>query len=600
MMRSDEQESQVQMDYDVEEHFPSSPPERRQVGQTRKHNDEKVSDPIHHGEETQNDSLGSRVEETQFVALEHATQADDEPSFQDASKQSEMATAEMQASSIAHTLPQFTAIERPRVPDLVGSVAGFKFGRVQQAHLDFGINKGKAGKDNKRDEAQQQGRRTVGAKEDAPLPKPVPLPRSPTPKTPLPSQTRSQKRNTITKPFPEVSSSDQPPARRMKSISAPTQHASAASHPLQSLDVNRSTSTNQVSASHKTDVFTGQGNMSGQVQNATSASSHRQVLSPSHNNPINVQAAEMREKHQVGEPPGVQVNTMLPPPAALHHNDGPNEWAQVPPSGPPREQVLAPDHEDVDGEVSTFEAAHDSLTETALNGNWVDNESNNQFQPPSQPHSRPQSALSNTAKARAARSLTSDEPHTQGVTESVVLGNGHPMRVQKPAGGINRRAKSNQKASTQAQIPKLTADGLRAFQQFMPGIAEVLQECEDQKTILESQQAEIKKLNLSNNESKKQIENLNNDKVILTAKIKKFTEISAKYKAHMNDVVQAQKYLMAEQNEIRTQAATLHEQSKAALKVVANEDRLRQLIHIAREERPSAEKFKESKLSSCL
>lgn len=407
-------------------------------------------------------------------------------------------------------------------------------------------------------------------------------------------------------PFPEVS--ELPPGRRMKSTPALNQHrASAASHPLQSMDTNGSiphpTSTNWTSEPYKVDGFTGQGNMSKPFQTATGASCRRESLSSSHHNPGKAQAATIRHNVHGGEKPGVQEDSMLPPPAGSHHGENQTDWAQVPPPGPSREQLLAPHHRNVDGEISPPEAAQTSHIDAAIHWNQVGTETNDQLQPPSQPNSRPQSALSNTAKVRA-RPLVLDDLLPQGVAEAAVLSTIHPMKIQKSSGGMSRGVKLHPQANTHQQDPLATVSGLRSYLQNLPGIEQALKEYVDQKAVLESQQAEIEKLNLSNKESKEQIQLLQDEKVALAAKVKRFTEISARYKAHMNDVVQAQKHLMDERKKIKTESAEVREQSKAALKAHADrqnhENTLRQLIIKTRDIRPPAEKLEECKELSCI
>lgn len=130
MLDPDEQDNQiVDPGYDALTSTPSSPPDRLACDVTRDHPNSvgTLSDLNVPKEETQNDSLGSRVEETQFFALERDPQALDE-SFSKSTGVSQT-NAGTCAATAAFDLPVFT-IERPKDPSLDSDVSGFKFGKA--------------------------------------------------------------------------------------------------------------------------------------------------------------------------------------------------------------------------------------------------------------------------------------------------------------------------------------------------------------------------------------------------------------------------------------------------------------------------------------
>jgi hypothetical protein len=302
--------------------------------------------------------------------------------------------------------------------------------------------------------------------------------------------------------------------------------------------------------------------------------------------------------------PDIQKNTAESCPAAPeHHIENGGERDQC---SPPPRQGLNPDHRDQVEEAVSPGFVHGSHIGTAIPGNPVDIGSDPYFQPPSEPQSRPQSALSNTARTRS-RPLVTDGHQTTGVSEAGALNNKHPMKVQKSSRDSSRNTRSmnlHSQVDTNYQNPLGAISSLRAFFHFLPGVEEALKGFEVQQSVLESQQAEINKLSRTTQESKKQIQSLLQEKMTLTAKIKKFTEISAKYKAHMNDVVLAQKHLMNESKEFKIESAKIREEAKAALKARADreiiENRIKILIRGVKDMRPSTEKLELCEPSQCV
>jgi hypothetical protein len=150
MTRPDEHGSQI-TDYGIEPQLPSSPPQLRRSAQNEMGSDDTLSDPALAEQETQaHDSLGSRIEDTQFVLLEFDTQDHDEPgpAFEEAARAPQTIAATTQAATRAPDAPPFliSNIERPKGLDIEDGAPGFKFMKAPQPPKsgDFARHPGKA------------------------------------------------------------------------------------------------------------------------------------------------------------------------------------------------------------------------------------------------------------------------------------------------------------------------------------------------------------------------------------------------------------------------------------------------------------------------
>jgi hypothetical protein len=180
---------------------------------------------------------------------------------------------------------------------------------------------------------------------------------------------------------------------------------------------------------------------------------------------------------------------------------------------------------------------------------------------PSEAPSRPQSRRSNCGKP-ITRPIPAQDLRPQGILESIAQRPTHSMKVKKHIDASNNPIASE--ASIQPDIPvrerpntystQCFFDDYKKFLATGQEYLEVLQGYERQSQLLESQKVEIQKLRDTGDTSIKQIQALESDKVHLTDKLKKFTDLSSKYKKHMNDVVKAQKYLKSQANEIQLTA----------------------------------------------
>ena len=421
-------------------------------------------------------------------------------------------------------------------------------------------------------------------------------------------------------PFPDVL---QRPCRRNSKGNTPATIRPAiiaSSHPLQHVDSNARlhdevpvkqydpTNENAIGASNETNkpvaaiVYEG--------------SSRPSALSFSYDNTDTAQQMVMRDNLDYENGPGIRAGAMPPPAFSGHPQESQQGWSPV--SG---------DHEEVLPRHPQEEALHAVESQTLNVGHGdlqgqTDGEVHQQSEPPSGPPSRPQSALRNTARPMV-RPLAAGELVPKGVPEQAILHSKLATKIQKSSSVPShtaQRVTSNPENGNQRPNPS-PASSIKAFRQNFDQIEEVLaqyenqkgliesqqavlqskaaalevqrRELESQQTELESRQAEINELKDSTLKSQKQIRRLEEEKMALATKVKKFAEISTKYKAHMNEVVVAQKHLMAESKAIKETSAKIREESKAVLKAHTDldnhESKLRSLINDARFIQPKIE-----------
>lgn len=102
---------------------------------------------------------------------------------------------------------------------------------------------------------------------------------------------------------------------------------------------------------------------------------------------------------------------------------------------------------------------------------------------------------------------------------------------------------------------------------------EILHDYERQGKLLETQKVEINLLKTSDQSTKQELMALQVEKLALDEKIKKLTDLSSKYKKHMNDVVKSQKFLKA-------QAVEFQKTAKEAVNTYKGTESLLQRIHV--------------------
>ena len=194
---------------------------------------------------------------------------------------------------------------------------------------------------------------------------------------------------------------------------------------------------------------------------------------------------------------------------------------------------------------------------------------------PSRAHSevpsRPQSRRSNCGK-QMTRPIPTQELHPQGVLESVAQRGTCSSKIKKssnapnnliPSEASDKTAMSGHGRPKSRPSPKLFEE----YKKFLENGEEILEAVkfyEQQSKLVEVQKTEIEKLRDTSDSAIMQVQVLEKEKTELTDKLKKFSELSSKYKKHMNDVVKAQKYLKSQATEIQTRTQAAIESTKIA------------------------------------
>ena len=427
-------------------------------------------------------------------------------------------------------------------------------------------------------------------------------------------------------PFPDVLQLPRGGSLKGGTPAANREVSATTSHPLQSVDVNSllcdPVSNKQNSELTNKNPIRAQDDINGSIDTTINGQSSRPYISSFSQN--NAQQTAVHNNPSPVESAGVQADTILPLAANTHHDETQREWTQIPDQ---LEQTLLQHHPDDNRETLYQKDSHKAQMAHVDLQSESDGELHHLFQPTSQTPSRSQSVLSNTARP-IVRPLVADELIPQGVPEHPILHFKQPMKVQKSNSGPTQaaqRVKSNPNHINQRTNSTSTASSIQAFRQNLVQMEEALddyehqksliesqqgelhcqavklqsqqRELESQQSILESRQAEITKLKLATAESNKQIKCVEEEKAALIVKVQKFTEICARYKAHMNDVVVAQTHLMSESSKIKENSAKIREESKAILKAHADreshENKLRSLINHAKSIRPPVERMVE-------
>jgi hypothetical protein len=185
----------------------------------------------------------------------------------------------------------------------------------------------------------------------------------------------------------------------------------------------------------------------------------------------------------------------------------------------------------------------------------------------SEAHSRPQSRRSNHGKSMT-RPFSSHDLHPPAASEFAALHSNHATKVKKSGRAQNQVfpiAQSSSPVSTDKRQPAEHSGLSRRFHDLLNTLSEydnMIRNFEQQKQQIEFQRNEIIKLKDSDTSSQKRIETLEKEKESLTQKVKKLEELSSKYRKHMNEVVQTQKFL-------KTEATKIMEASAQAVEVYA-------------------------------
>ena len=147
-----------------------------------------------------------------------------------------------------------------------------------------------------------------------------------------------------------------------------------------------------------------------------------------------------------------------------------------------------------------------------------------------------------------------------------------------------------------ANTPKGKKYSLASYKEFLrrgENYQEVFQQCEEQQALIDVQKSEIVEMQKSDASCQQQIKALEAEKATLTQNMKKFTDMSSKYKTHMNEVVKAQKYLTS-------QAARIQKESSEILQARTIFDKIKKAIEEAKDLRVSAQNFHDGMVNSAF
>jgi len=156
-------------------------------------------------------------------------------------------------------------------------------------------------------------------------------------------------------------------------------------------------------------------------------------------------------------------------------------------------------------------------------------------------------------------------------------------KVAKVKGGSSYEGPGIKPKTPKLQIGKSqstfgVASDYQKFLQAGQAFQGQLHAYEKQKMLVESQNAEIMKLNSSNAQHLARLKSLEEQNQSLVQKIKRLSALSKKYHTHINEVVTAQKVLISSGDKIRNETKRLHEdiahaniESKTLIKAVRDD-----------------------------
>lgn len=183
--------------------------------------------------------------------------------------------------------------------------------------------------------------------------------------------------------------------------------------------------------------------------------------------------------------------------------------------------------------------------------------------------SRPQSRRSNCGKAMV-RPVPAHELQPQGVPDAHSQRGALSSKVKKSISVPNNTAPSDD--FTHASVTEQGQQKSRSTQKFFTEYKkfletgqecfDALQEYERQGQLLDAKKIELERLQNTHETSIVQINALELEKAELRGKLKKFEELSSKYRIHINEVVKTQKYLKTGANEMQQQLKAVREEAE--------------------------------------
>ena len=141
------------------------------------------------------------------------------------------------------------------------------------------------------------------------------------------------------------------------------------------------------------------------------------------------------------------------------------------------------------------------------------------------------------------------------------------------------KSSATQNSLSTANTPKGKKYTLASYKEFLrkgESYQEVFLHCEEQQALIDAQKSEIVDMQKSDASCQQQIKALEAEKATLTQNMKKFADMSSKYKTHMNEVVKAQKYLTS-------QAARIQKESSEILQARTIFDKIKKAIEEAKD-----------------
>jgi hypothetical protein len=230
-----------------------------------------------------------------------------------------------------------------------------------------------------------------------------------------------------------------------------------------------------------------------------------------------------------------------------------------------QESQQVPESAEIQQQPQTMSLDEKAIISDAQLPQIDDHISNNDRQVAAHPESRPQSRRGN----RTIRPFPEDEIRLSSASDSTTLHANHSAKVRKSKTGQQSQASVSAKSSPSPLVDSQQRHNISKsaskYLEFLSSgqdFVDTLNEYEKQKDVIESQKAEIEKLQGCGTEFKSKIKSLEEDKQALAKKIKKFTSLCEKYKTHMNEVVNAQKELLVEAKTIRTETEAVRQDAK--------------------------------------
>jgi hypothetical protein len=246
--------------------------------------------------------------------------------------------------------------------------------------------------------------------------------------------------------------------------------------------------------------------------------------------------------------------------------------------------------------IATSQAAGAS---EAINPQGISIPNHRPSRPPSEVPSRPQSRRSNCGIA-ITRPISAQDLRPQGVFEAASQRGIHSMKIKKSGNvppnpfpsevSVRSAIVSGQKRQDSGSRPEFFQN-YKAFLASGEQLLEIIEDYEQQSQLVVTQKTEIEKLRNVNDSAINQVRALETEKAGLNDKLKKFAELSSKYKKHINDVVMAQKYLKSQAQEIQKSTKEAIESTKIAAKNYATIQKFVTAVEDAKRIRVSEEKF---------